>query len=39
VVPPQATLGVLATLHDGRTPDIQVHDFDVVDWTLWWEEV
>jgi hypothetical protein len=38
VVPPEAVLDVLATLQDGRTPDIEVHEFDVVDWTVCWEE-
>jgi hypothetical protein len=39
VVPPEAVLGVLANLHDEKTPDIEVHAFDVVDWTVWWEVV
>jgi len=39
VVPPEAVLGVLASLHRGKRPKIELHDFDVVDWTTWWEEV
>lgn len=38
VVPPKAALGVLAALHAGEKPEIKVHDFDVVDWGVWWEE-
>ena len=39
VVPPDAALGVLASLHSGNRPEIDVHDIDVVDWSMWWEEV
>ena len=38
VIPPEAVLGVLASLHAGKKPEIEVHDFDVVDWSMWWEE-
>ena len=39
VVPPEEVLGVLAALHDGKQPVIEIHDFDVADWTGWWQEV
>lgn len=39
IVPPNLTLRVLAELHAGRHPTIEVHEFDVLDWGLWWEEV
>jgi hypothetical protein len=38
VVPPNMTFGVLTELHAGRHPTIDVHDFDVVDWSTWWQE-
>ena len=38
VVPPEVVLGVLAALHSGQKPEIEVHDFDVVDWGVFWEE-
>jgi hypothetical protein len=38
VVPPEAVLSILASLHAGGQPTIQVHEFDIVDWTMWWEE-
>jgi hypothetical protein len=38
VVPPDLALRVLAELHAGRHPTIDVHEFDVVDWGRWWEE-
>lgn len=39
VVPQNLALSVLAELHAGRHPTIEVHEFDVVDWGTWWEEV
>jgi hypothetical protein len=39
VVPPEAVLGVLASSHAGEKPLIEVHEIDIVDWTMWWEEV
>jgi hypothetical protein len=39
VVPPEAVLTVLASLHADEQPVIPVHEFDIVDWTVWWEEV
>jgi hypothetical protein len=39
VVPPKEALRVLTELHAGRYPEVDVHDFDVVDWTAWWEEI
>ena len=39
VVPPETTLSVLASLHAGKRPEIAVHDIDIVDWSMWWEEV
>jgi hypothetical protein len=39
VVPPESVLLVLASLHAGENPVIHVHEFDIVDWTMWWEEV
>jgi hypothetical protein len=38
VVSPQEALSVLTALHAGRRPVIDVHDFDLVDWTVWWED-
>jgi hypothetical protein len=38
VVPPDQALSVLADLHAGFQPTIKVHEFDVVDWSPWWEE-
>jgi hypothetical protein len=39
VVPPNLALPVLTELHAGRHPTIDVHEFDVVDWDVWWEEL
>jgi hypothetical protein len=39
VIPPNLSLRVLTELHAGRHPMIDVHEFDVVDWGAWWEEV
>jgi hypothetical protein len=39
VVPPDEALRVLTELHSGGSPEVMVHDYDVVDWTAWWEEV
>ena len=38
VIPPEIVLGVLASLHAGKKPVIEVHDFDIVDWSMLWEE-
>jgi hypothetical protein len=38
VVPPDQVLPALADLHAGFQPTIKVHEFDVVDWSPWWEE-
>ena len=38
VVPPNLALRVLAELHAGRHPTVDVHEFDVVDWSTWWQE-
>jgi hypothetical protein len=38
VVPPEAVLGVLAAVHHGNKPVLEIHDFDVVDWSAFWEE-
>jgi hypothetical protein len=38
VVPPDQAPSVLADLHAGFQPTIKVHEFDVVDWSPWWEE-
>jgi hypothetical protein len=38
VVPRDLALRVLAELHAGRHPTIDIHEFDVVDWDRWWEE-
>jgi hypothetical protein len=39
VVPPNEALRVLTELHAGGSPEVMVHDYDVVDWTAWWEEM
>ena len=39
VIPPNLSFRVLTELHAGRHPTIDVHEFDVVDWGTWWEEV
>jgi hypothetical protein len=39
VIPPNLSFSVLTELHAGRHPTIDVHEFDVVDWGAWWEEV
>lgn len=38
VVPPDLALRVLAELHAGRHPTIEVHEFDVVAWPTWRDE-
>ena len=38
VVPRQSVLPVLSALHAGRrTPVLEFHSIDLVDWAMWWE--
>lgn len=37
VVPPELALSVLSELHAGRQPTIGVHEFDVLDWSAWFD--
>jgi hypothetical protein len=38
VIPPDLVLEVLTAVHGERHPTIEVHEFDVVDWSAWWAE-
>jgi hypothetical protein len=39
LVPAKDVLRVLADVHAGRHPVVSVHDFDVLDWTPWDEDL